>query len=179
MWVNNYPHYRYKLYFNKNIKLMITSFFNTFSLLFNALLPSLHKFLYALKKKNVFGWAASHACTASFARNTGATIFEFLYPFVDTPLRENTVPVLCWKSSMDFGPWYNFRPQKKNGSLSTALPWCQRKLERPWLTLRLGQRNWPSNFKPAQLWWKKKPRLAMHAKTTVLPTETQMQLHCR
>ena len=25
---------------------------------------------------------------------------------------------------------------------------------------------------------RRKPRLAMHAKTTVLPTETQMQLHC-
>ena len=53
--------------------------------------------------------------------------------------------VLCWKSSMDFGPWYTFRPQK--GSLNAALPWCKRKVERPWLTLRLAQRNWPSNFK--------------------------------
>ena len=25
---------------------------------------------------------------------------------------------------------------------------------------------------------RRKPRLAMHAKTTVLPTETRMQLHC-
>ena len=30
---------------------MITSFFNMVSLLFNALLPSLHKLLYALRKK--------------------------------------------------------------------------------------------------------------------------------
>ena len=40
----------------------------------------------------------------------------------------------------------------KNGSLNTALPWCKWKVEQPWLTLRLQQRNWPSNFKPAQLW---------------------------
>ena len=38
--------------------------------------------------------------------------FEFFYPSVDTPLQQNTVPVLCWKSSMYFGPWYTFRPQK-------------------------------------------------------------------
>ena len=76
---------------------------------------------------------------------------EFFYPFVDTPLRQNSVPVLCWKSSVDFGPWYTFRPTK-NGSLNAALPWCKWKVERPWLTLRLGQRNWPSNFKHAQLW---------------------------
>ena len=44
-----------KLYFNKNRKLIITSFFNIVSLLFNALLPSLHELLYALRKKNVFG----------------------------------------------------------------------------------------------------------------------------
>ena len=49
--VNNYPHYRYKLYFNKTIKLIITPFFNTVSLLCNALLPSLHKLLYALRNK--------------------------------------------------------------------------------------------------------------------------------
>ena len=110
--VNNFPHYRYKLYFNKNRKLTITSFFNIVSLLFNALLPSLHKLLTPSEKKNIFGWAASHACTASFMRNTCATVFEFFYPFVDAPLRQNTVPVLCWKSSMDFGPWYTFRPQK-------------------------------------------------------------------
>ena len=42
-----------KLYFNKNIKL-VTSFFNIVSLLFNALLPSLHELLYALRKKNKF-----------------------------------------------------------------------------------------------------------------------------
>ena len=150
MWVNNHPHYRYKLYFNKNIKLTITPFFNIVFLPFSALLPALHNPLYALRK-NVFGWAANHACTASFMRNACANIFEFFYPFVDTPLRQNTVPVLCWKSSMYFGPWYTFRPPK-NGSLNAALPWCKRKVDRPWLTLRLGQRNWPSNFKPAQLW---------------------------
>ena len=30
-----------------------------------------------------------------FMRNSRATIFEFFYPFVDTPLQQNTVPVLC------------------------------------------------------------------------------------
>ncbi len=41
----------------KNTKL-ITSFFNIVSLLFNALLPSLHKLLYALRKKKCF-WLSS------------------------------------------------------------------------------------------------------------------------
>ena len=50
-WANGYPHYRYKLYVNKNGKFIITSFFNIESLLFNALLPSLHKLLYVLRKK--------------------------------------------------------------------------------------------------------------------------------
>ena len=50
-WVNNYPQYWYKLHFNKNRKLIITSFFNTVPLLFNAFLPSLHKLIYALRKK--------------------------------------------------------------------------------------------------------------------------------
>ena len=82
------------------------------------------------EKKNVFGRAASHACTSSFMRNTCKTIFQFFYPFVETPLRQNTLPVLCWKSSTDFGPRYTFRPQK-NGSLNAALPWCKLKVERP------------------------------------------------
>ena len=30
----------------------------------------------------------------------------------------------------------------KNGSLNASRPWCKRKAERPWLTLRLRQRNW-------------------------------------
>ena len=57
-WVNNYPHYRHKLYFNKNRKLITTLFFNIVPLLFSALLPSVHKLLYALKKKNRF-WLSS------------------------------------------------------------------------------------------------------------------------
>ena len=46
-----YQQYWYKLYFNKNRKLIITSFFNIVPLVFNALLPSLHKLLYVLRKK--------------------------------------------------------------------------------------------------------------------------------
>ena len=46
----------------------------------------------------------------------------------------------------------NLQTTKKNRSLNAALPWCKKKMEWPWLTLRLRQRNWRSNFKPAQLW---------------------------
>ena len=38
--------------------------------------------------------------------------FSFFNPFVDTTLRQYTVPVLCRKYLMDCGPWYTFRPQK-------------------------------------------------------------------
>jgi hypothetical protein len=43
----------YKLYFNKN-KILIIPFFNKVPLLFSALIPSLHKLLYALRKKKPF-----------------------------------------------------------------------------------------------------------------------------
>jgi hypothetical protein len=66
-WANNYPHHRYKHYFNKNRKLIITPLFNAVPLFSNALLPSLHELPYVLKKKKKF-WAVQHctACTASF-----------------------------------------------------------------------------------------------------------------
>jgi hypothetical protein len=50
-YANNYLQCSYKLYFSINIKLALSSFFNIFLLLFNALGPLLHKLLYALGKE--------------------------------------------------------------------------------------------------------------------------------
>jgi hypothetical protein len=152
MWVSNYLQYWYKLYFNKNRKLIITSFFNIVPLLFSALLPSLHKLFYALMYvlKNVVSCGRGRAFVSSFMRNTCATILEFIYPFVDTVAAKH-----CFHIVLKVFDW--FRPlihlqTTKNGSLNAALPWCKRKAERPWLMLWLQQRNWPSNFKLVQQW---------------------------
>jgi hypothetical protein len=55
---------------------------------------------------------------------------------------------------MDFSPCYTFRPQKQQINECCSY-WCKRKVEWPWLMLRMWQRNWPGNFKPTQLWYKK------------------------
>ena len=163
---------------NKNRKLVITSFFNIVSLLFNALLPSLHKLLYALRKKKMFfGWAASHARTASFMHITCSAIFEFFYPFVGTPLRQNTVSVLCWKSSVYFGPWYTFRPQKRRitercSSLVLTVSGAAM------VNVKVGTEELTEQLETWTVVIRRKPHLEMHAKMRVLPTETQMQLHC-
>ena len=42
--------------------------------------------------------------------NACATILEPLDPFVDHPLRHDTVPILHWYPSMHCGIWYTFSP---------------------------------------------------------------------
>jgi hypothetical protein len=61
--------------------------------------------------------------------NAFASIFEHLDPFTENPLWYDTVPILHWHHSMQFGTWYTFSPQKLITALCSSL--VQMKLEYP------------------------------------------------
>jgi hypothetical protein len=60
--------------------------------------------------------------------NTCATILEFFSLFVDTPLLQNSPPVLYCKFLMYCLPGYTFRAQQ-TGSLNVAVIGCKQKAE--------------------------------------------------
>ena len=119
------------------------------------------------EKKNVFGWAASHACTASFMRNTCSKILEFFYPFVAA---EHCSRIVL-KFLDGFRPLIHLQTTK-NGSPNAALPRFKRKVERPWFNVTVGTKELTEQLQNCTVVIRRKQRLAMHAETTVLPTET-------
>ena len=68
--------------------------------------------------QNMCHFINSHSFLYVTARSSGSFVMRniwatiFFNPFVDTPLLQYTVPVMCRKSLMDCGPWYTFRPLK-------------------------------------------------------------------
>lgn len=79
-WVNNYPQHSSKIYFNKNRKLVITSFLDIVPILINSCLPLLHK-IYALRKNILAVQQAVHAPLLVFIENWMDD--TLMFPWVD------------------------------------------------------------------------------------------------
>ena len=78
---------------------------------------------------------------------------------------------------MYFGPLIHLQTTKKriNERCSSLV---QTESGRAMVNVTVGTKELTERLQTGTDVIRRKPRLAMHAKTTVLPTETQMQLHC-